>query len=110
MLSNQSFSMIQRRISLSPEPTPPVKRGEPLKTSGEPSADLLGALELADHVLEEEEGSVVDARQAGPEATAEAELVVLVLDLALDLLPLDAEGRIDEQSTKWPPHSWSEGR
>ena len=35
--------------------------------------------------------------QAGPEATAEAELVVLVLDLALDLLPLDAEGRVGEQ-------------
>ena len=30
--SSQSFSMIHRRISLSPEPAPPVNRGEPLKT------------------------------------------------------------------------------
>ena len=41
--------------------------------------------------------AVVDAGQAGPEATAEAELVVLVLDLALDLLPLDAERRVGEE-------------
>jgi hypothetical protein len=32
MASSQSFSMIQRRISLSPEPAPPVNSGEPLKT------------------------------------------------------------------------------
>ncbi len=32
MVSSQSFSRIQRRISLSPEPAAPVKRGEPLKT------------------------------------------------------------------------------
>ena len=32
MPSSQSFSMIQRRISLSPEPAPPVNSGEPLKT------------------------------------------------------------------------------
>ena len=28
MPSSQSFSMIQRRISLSPEPAPPVNKGE----------------------------------------------------------------------------------
>ena len=32
MASSQSFSMIQRRISDSPEPAAPVNRGEPLKT------------------------------------------------------------------------------
>ena len=68
-----------------------------VEDDGEPPAALLGALQLADHVLEEEERAVVDARQAGPEATAEAELVVLVLDLALDLLPLDAERRVGEE-------------
>ena len=32
MASSQSFSMIHLRMSLSPEPAPPVKSGEPLKT------------------------------------------------------------------------------
>ena len=32
MPSSQSFSIIHRRISLSPEPAAPVKSGEPLKT------------------------------------------------------------------------------
>ena len=89
--------MIQRRISLSPEPAPPVNSGEPLKTMASRPPPSSGALQLADHVLEEQERAVVDARQAGPEATAEAELVVLVLDLPLDLLPLDAERRIGEE-------------
>jgi hypothetical protein len=31
MASSQSFSRIQRRISLSPEPQSPLDRGEPLK-------------------------------------------------------------------------------
>ncbi len=39
--SSQSFSMIQRRISDSPEPAAPVNSGEPLKTmaSREPPSD-----------------------------------------------------------------------
>ena len=47
MASSQSFSMIQRRISLSPEPASPVNSGEPLKTMArrEPSR-----LHLGDHV------------------------------------------------------------
>ena len=56
MASSQSFSMIQRRISLSPEPASPVNSGEPLKTM--PSGcRLLGGFILLDHVLEEEEAS-----------------------------------------------------
>ena len=97
MASSQSFSMIQRRISLSPDPASPVKSGEPLKTMASRPPPSSGALHLADHVLEEEERAVVDAGQAGAEATVEAELLVLVLDLLLDLLPLDAEGRVGEQ-------------
>ena len=57
MPSSQSFSMIQRRISLSPEPAPPVNSGEPLKTIARRPPPSLGRLELADHVLEEQEAS-----------------------------------------------------
>ncbi len=57
---------------------------------------VLGRHELADHVLKEEERAVVDGRQARPEAPREAQLVVLVADGVLDLLPLDAEGLIGE--------------
>ncbi len=48
MPSSQSFSKIQRRISLSPEPAAPVNSGLPLKTmaSREPpcSTDLILAI------------------------------------------------------------------
>ena len=54
-------------------------------------------LELVDHVLQEEQRAVVDARQPGAEAAVEAALVVLLLDLLLLLLPVHAEGRIGEE-------------
>ena len=57
MASSQSFSMIQRRISLSPEPAPPVNSGEPLKTIAERGRRPPRRLHLADHVLEEQEAS-----------------------------------------------------
>jgi hypothetical protein len=83
MASSQSFSMIQRRISLSPEPASPVNSGEPLKTmasaSRPPSPSGVG-VHLADHVLQEQQRAVVDARQPGAEAAGEALLFVLALD------------------------------
>ena len=101
MASSQSFSMIHLRMSLSPEPAPPVKSGEPLKTMArrEPCLCSVGqhGLELADHVLQEEQRAVVHARQPGAEAAVEAALVVLPLDLLLLLLPVHAEGRIGEE-------------
>jgi hypothetical protein len=48
-------------------------------------------------VLEEQEAAVVDAGQAGAEAAGEALGGVLVADGLLDLLPLDAEGRVGQQ-------------
>ena len=53
-------------------------------------------LELADHVLQEEQRAVVHARQPSAEAAREAELVVLPLDFLLLLLPVHAEGRVGE--------------
>ena len=97
MASSQSFSMIQRRISLSPDPAAPVNSGEPLKTMARRLPPSSTRLHLGDHVLEEEEAAVVDARQPGAEAAGEAELLVLVADLVLDLLPLHPERRIGEQ-------------
>ena len=99
--SSQSFSMIQRRISLSPEPAPPVKSGEPREDDRESRAVLLlgrsHRLELVDHVLEKEERAVVDPGQPGPEPPVEAALVVLALDLLLLLLPVDAERWVREE-------------
>jgi hypothetical protein len=101
MASSQSFSMIHLRMSLSPEPAPPVNSGEPLKTMArrEPCLCCRRAhgLELVDHVLQEEQRAVVHARQPGAEAAVEAALVVLLLDLLLLLLPVHAEGRIGEE-------------
>ena len=102
MASSQSFLMIHLRMSLSPEPAPPVKRGEPLKTMAKPRAVL--ALfrthwfsNLSHHVLQEEQRAVVHARQPGAEAAVETALVVLLLDLLLLFLPVHAEGRIGEE-------------
>ena len=47
MASSQSFSMIHLRMSLSPEPAPPVKSGDPEKTMARRELDLYAkALEV----------------------------------------------------------------
>ena len=76
MASSQSFSMIQRRILHGPEPASPVNSGEPLKTMAisslrRPSPG--GGLHLGNHVLQEQQRAVIDARQAGAEASREAQ-------------------------------------
>ena len=48
-------------------------------------------------MLQEQEGAVVDARQAGAEAAVEALIGVFLLDLVGDHLPLDAERRVSQQ-------------
>ncbi len=48
-------------------------------------------------MLEEQERSVVDARQTGPETPREPETLVLVVHLVLDLFPLHAKGWVGEQ-------------
>ena len=79
MASSQSFSMIQRRISDSPDPAAPVNSGEPLKTIASREPPCSAWSHLRDHVLEEQQRAVVDAGQAGAEAAVEAERLGLVL-------------------------------
>src|SRR5262249_198187 len=57
-------------------------------------------LELADHMLQEEQRAVVHTRQPGAEATSKAKLLVLPLDFLLLLLPVHPEGRVGEQIVK----------
>ena len=101
MASSQSFLMIHLRMSLSPEPAPPVKRGEPLKTMASREPCLCSAghhrFSLVPHVLQEQQRAVVHARQSGAKATAETAFVVLLLDLLLLFLPVHAEGWIGEE-------------
>jgi hypothetical protein len=54
MASSQSFSRIQRRISLSPEPQSPLERGEPLKMMAMRLPPFLG-LHLGQHGLQEQQ-------------------------------------------------------
>ena len=103
MASSQSFSMIQRRISLSPEPASPVNSGEPLKTMPRRLPPFFGRLHLGDHVLEEQERAVVDARQAGAEPAAEALVLVLSFGSVLHRLPLHAERRIGQHVVELLP-------
>jgi len=56
----------------------------------------VGAAHLADHVLQEQQRAVVDARRAGTEAAVVAQVIALVLDIPLLLLPLHTEGRIGQ--------------
>ena len=57
-------------------------------------------LHLRDHVEQEEQRAVIDARQAGAESSLEAELVVLLGDVVLLRLPLHAKGRIGQHVVK----------
>ena len=102
MASSQSFSMIHWRMLLSPLPASPVKSGEPLKTMAMRLPPSFGGAHLRDHVLQEEQRAIVDARQARAEAAVVAERVALVLDVLLLLLPLHAEGRIGEHVVERP--------
>src|SRR5690606_6285908 len=51
------------------------------------AAFVFAGYALAEHVLEKQQGAIVDARQAGAEAAVEAELVVLLSDVVLLGLP-----------------------
>ena len=55
------------------------------------AAAFFGAAHLVDHVLQEQQGTVVDARRACTKAALVAQGVALVLDVALLLLPLHAK-------------------
>ena len=70
---------------------------------GDAAAAVLRRAHLREHVLEEEQRAVVDARQAGAEAAVVAERFGLPLDVAALLLPLHAEGRVGEHVVEGPP-------
>ncbi len=99
--SSQSFSMIHRRIPLSPEPAPPVKSGEPEKTRRQTRPVFLlcrpHGFELTDHVLQEQQRTIVHAWQSGAEPAVIAARLVLLLDVFLLLLPIDAERRVRQE-------------
>ena len=57
MASSQSFSMIHRRMLLSPCPASPVKRGTPVVDLSYPATER-GVLHFAQHVCQEEQLSV----------------------------------------------------
>src|SRR6266540_2357450 len=116
MASSQSFSRIQRRTSLSPEPQSPLESGEPLKTMamrlspfGVPA--LAGSPEppegrdserdhLGQHGLKERERALVHAGHAGLVASfIQFARLGLVAVLAA---PSDAEGRIAQHTMEAP--------
>ena len=78
------------------------EEGRAVEDDGEAAAAVLRGAHLGQHVLEEEERAVVHAGRARAEAPAKAEGVALVLDVALLLLPLHAEGRIGEHVVEGP--------
>ena len=92
--------MIQRRMLLSP--LPGVAGEERRAIEDDADARAFAAhrrgrgLHLRDHVEQEEQRAIIDARQAGAEAAVEAELFVLLGDVVLLRLPLHAKGRIGQ--------------
>ena len=98
MASSQSFSRIQRRISLSPEPQSPLESGEPLKMMAMRLPPFSGGLHLGQHGLQEQQRAVVHARHAGLVAgLLQFPGFLLVAVLAA---PGDAEGRIAEHEVE----------
>lgn len=64
------------------------------------AAILRRRFHLRNHVEQEEQRAIVDARQAGTEAALEAKLLVLLRYVVLLRLPLHAEGRVREHVVK----------
>src|SRR5581483_1023723 len=73
------------------------EQGRAIEDDADAATAVLDRLHLRDHVLEEQEGAVVDAGQAGAETAVVALLLVFFLDGVLVWLPFDAEGRIGQQ-------------
>ena len=94
--------MIQRRISLSPDPAAPVNSGDPLKTMAKRLPPSSGRFIFEIMCWRKRKLPSLIRGQPGAEAAAEAELGVLGLDLVLHLLPLDPERRIGEQVVEAP--------
>ena len=72
------------------------EEGRAVEDDGDSAAAVFGRTHLGEHVLQEQQRAVVDARRARSEPALITQLVVLVLDVFLLLLPLHAEGRIGE--------------
>src|SRR5205085_3030927 len=76
---------------------PTGKQRRSVQDNRQPGAALLRRLPLRDHVLQEKERAIVDARPSGAEAPFVAQLLVLVADERLNLLPFHAVGRIGKE-------------
>ena len=107
MASSQSFSMIHRRMLLSPCPASPVKRELPLCTSAMRLPRLRAPLHLAQHVGEEEHLPVAGAGDEavfGVVIVLDQESLVLEVPLATHAfevgLPRLAVGRIGEHEVE----------
>ena len=108
MASSQSFSRIQRRISLSPEPQSPLESGEPLKMMAMRLPPFSGGLHLGQHGLQEQQRAVVHARH--PRLVAGFLQLARFLLVAVLAAPGDAEGRIAEHEVEAELGSREAGR
>ncbi len=99
MASSQSFSSIQRRISLSPLAGVACEERGAIHDDGDAAAALGRVLHARQQVLQEEQLPVADARRACSKAASLATRG-LGLDSRLVHLPLFAIGRIGEQVVK----------
>ncbi len=75
----------------------PGEERRAIEDDREAAPAFVDRLHLREHVLEEEERAVVDAREAGAEAPVHSFTLRFVFHELLHLLPFDAEGRVREQ-------------
>ena len=101
--SNQSFSIIQRRISLFARSCEASEERRAVEHNGKPTATVFRVFHLADHVLKEEKRAVVDTWQASAESTAKVLFVVLLADEVFFRLPFHPERRIRKHVVKFRP-------
>ena len=87
---------MKRRISLSPLPASPVKSGEPFMMMAMREPPSFGLLGVRQHVQQEQQLAVADARKSRGEAARRAALV-LGAHGVLVALPVLAVGRIGDQ-------------
>ena len=78
------------------------EQGRAVEDDCNAAASVLGGSHLVEHVLQKQQGSVVDARQSGSETAIKAVVFDFFFDVAFLLFPFDAEGWVGEHVVESP--------
>ena len=79
----------------------PGKQRRAVEDNADAAAAMFAWLHLGDHVLQKQQGAVIDTRQASAETAGMAKVIVFVGDDFLGFFPVYAKGRVGEHVIKF---------